>query len=102
MTWTLAQSTRARVSPNKRARAMAKVRTTRAKDSPKATTTAKAQEKAVPKNNENSKSDRKCFVCGKTVHVAQDCDHRVRTVNEVTKQLTCRHPCLQSQNLNTR
>ena len=38
-----------------------------------------------PKNNENSKSDRKCFVCDKPGHFAKGCDHRVRSVNEVTK-----------------
>ena len=38
-----------------------------------------------PKNNENSKSDRVCFVCCKTGQLAKDCDHRVRTVNEVAK-----------------
>ena len=38
-----------------------------------------------PQHNENSKSDRKCFVHGKPGHFAKDCDHRVRTVNEVTK-----------------
>ena len=38
-----------------------------------------------PKHNENSKSDRKCFVWCKPGHFAKDCDHRVRTVNEVTK-----------------
>ena len=41
------------------------------------------------KSKENSKSDRKYFVSGKTGHFANDCDHRVRAVN--------RHPCLQLQ-----
>ena len=60
MTWTLAQSTRARVSPKEKAKA--------------------AKEKAV-----SHKTDRECLVCGKAEHFATDCDHRVRTVNEVTK-----------------
>ena len=82
--WTLAQSTRARVTPKERARAKAKVRTTRRKDSQKAK--AKAKEKSrEPENNENSKSDRKCFVFCIIEHFASDCDHRVGTVNEVTK-----------------
>ena len=38
-----------------------------------------------PKHNENSKSDRNCFVCGKPGHFARACDHRVRAMNEVTK-----------------
>ena len=38
-----------------------------------------------PKNNENSKSDRKCFVHGKPGHFAKDCDRRGRAVIEVTK-----------------
>ena len=37
------------------------------------------------KSKENSKSDRKCFLCGKTGHFAEDCDHRVRAVNEVNQ-----------------
>ena len=37
------------------------------------------------KNNEISKSDRRCFVGGKTRHFAKDCDRHVRTVNEVTE-----------------
>ena len=35
-----------------------------------------------PKNKENSKSDRKCFVCGKPRPFAKDCDQLVLTVNE--------------------
>ena len=38
-----------------------------------------------PKNNESSKSDRKCFVCDKPGRFSKGCDHRVRSVNEVTK-----------------
>ena len=45
------------------------------------------------KSKENSKSDRKCFVCGKTGDFAKDSDHRVRTVNEVNQAA----PCLQLQ-----
>ena len=56
LTQTLAQSTRAKVSPKEKGRARPKVRTT------KAEAEAKAKAKAMqPKNNENSKSDRKCF-----------------------------------------
>ena len=67
----------------------AKERVTRARDSPKVEAESKGKGKGTSHvtsgSKENSKSDRKCFICGKTGHFAKDCDHRVRTVNEVNQ-----------------
>ena len=41
------------------------------------------------KSKENSKSDRKFFVRGQTGHFAPNCDHLVRTVNEVKPGSSC-------------
>ena len=81
-------SSRAKVSPKERARAKAKERVTRARGTPKAKaeTRARGKEKSVSQRARRIRNPTaSVFACGKTGHFAKDCDHRVRTVNEVNQ-----------------
>ena len=86
MTWTLTLSARAKVSLKEMARAKAQVRVTRARDSPKVKARAKGKEKPVSQRARRIRNlIASVLFCGEIGHFAKDCDHRVRTVNEVNQ-----------------